>query len=198
MPVPVATISTPRVAPAALERRFQAAVAAQSDIAEHLPLLRRLADECEHVTELGLRWANGSTLAFLAAQPSVVISWDISPRAIISQPVADLVVECEESRTSFQPRVGSSLDVILELTDLLFIDTYHVHRQLEAELTRHGERARKYLIFHDTATFGRVGEDGTTPGLRAAIQDFQMNHFPLWRVHTDTDACNGLIVLVRA
>jgi hypothetical protein len=198
MPVPVATTPKPRVAPAALEQRFQAACAAQSDIAAHLPLLRTLAEACEHVTELGLRWANGSTLAFLAAQPSTFISWDLSPRAVISQMVAYLIAESEDSRTSFQPRVGSSLDVTIELTDLLFIDTYHVHRQLAAELTKHGERARRYLVFHDTATFGRVGEDGTEPGLRAAIRDFQMNHFPLWRVHTDTDVCNGLIVLERA
>lgn len=187
-----------RQAPDAIERRYLAACARPSDINEHLPLLRSLAEQCEHVTEFGLRWASGSTIAFIAAQPQVFVSWDISPRFVISQAVADLVVDAEGSRTRFEPRVGSTLDVTIELTDLLFIDTYHVARQLQAELARHGERARRFLAFHDTATFGLVGEDGSTPGLRTAIRDFQQNHFPLWRVHTDTDACNGLIVLERA
>jgi hypothetical protein len=194
----ITAVAQERSAPEALERRYAAACATPSDIHAHLPLLRELAARCEHVTEFGLRWANGSTVAFLAAQPAVVVSWDIEPRHVVAQPVADLIAEAEGGRTRFEPRVGNVLDVTIELTDLLFIDTFHVARQLEAELAHHGERARRYLAFHDTATFGRVGEDGTTPGLRDAIRDFQLNHFPLWRVHTDTDACNGLVVLERA
>lgn len=192
------TTRAARVTPAALEARYDAALKMPSDIHHHLPLLRRLAEECEHVTELGLRWANGSTLAFLAAQPEVFVSWDVNPRSVIAQAVADLVVDVEGSRTRFEPRVGDSREIHLELTDLLFIDTHHTARQLQAELARHGERARRFIAFHDTQTFGQVGEDGSTPGLRAAVRDFQMNHFPLWRVFVDTPECNGLVVLERA
>ena len=62
-------------------------------------------------------------------------------------------------------------------------------------------KVRKYLVFHDSMTFGLKGEDGSEPGLRAAIRWFQRNHaFPVWRLIEDRQFCNGLVVLgnVRA
>lgn len=195
-----------RIPSVALEEYYQTCAKTPSDINEHLPLLRELASECEHVTEFGLRWANGSTVAFLAAQPTELISYDIEPRHIVSDNVRTLVANA--GRTKFQPRCGDTLKIAIEPTDLLFIDTYHTGKQLLAELTRHvdpiANNVRKYLIFHDTKTFGLVGEDGSAPGLRTAIRQFQRLHaFPLWNaVHAkrglmDFENNNGLIVLVR-
>lgn len=193
-----------RTSPAALEEYYQRCVKEPSDINEHLPLLRELASECEHVTEFGLRWGNGSTVAFLAAQPAEFVSYDINPLHVLQQTVKDLAVN--SGRTKFQPRVGDTLKITIEPTDLLFIDSLHTAKQLLAELERHADpkdqRVRKYLIFHDTATFGMVGEDGSTPGLRTAIRQFQrLFAFPLWNaVHPkhgvmDYENNNGLIVL---
>lgn len=177
-----------------LETRFHAARARPSDINEHLPLLRSLASECDHVTEFGLRWATGSTVAFLAARPRTLVSWDMNPTAVVSQAVADLLA-CTE-RTRWQPRVGDTLEITIEETDLLFIDSYHTARHLKAELERHGHKARRYLVFHDTVTFGDRGEDGSDPGLRAAIRWFQKEHmFPLWELIEDRKNNNGLVVL---
>ena len=184
-----------RAAPDALEAVYAQAVARPSDIHEHLPLLRALAEKCEHVTELGLRWANGSTVAFLAAQPRALVSWDLDPRAVVSGRVQALLGMA--GRTRFQPRVGDTLEVEVEETDLLFFDTYHTGKHLYAELMRHGDKARKYLVFHDTITFGIVGEDGVEPGLRAAIKRFRRERWPLWRVLEDRENCNGLVVLQR-
>lgn len=191
-----------RAAPDVLEHRYAAACEAKTDIHEHLPLLRELASECEHVTEMGMRWASGSTIAFLAAQPKTLVSWDIDPFAIVSQPVADLL--CMSGATRFQPRVGNTLEISpIEPTDLLFIDTLHTYRQLKDELTRHIDPSdpsrmavRRYIVFHDTWTFGMQGEDGTTPGLRTAIHWFQKHHaFPLWKLEHDRQNNNGLVVL---
>lgn len=196
-----------RTAPAPLEEYYQRCVKEPSDINEHLPLLRELASECAHVTEFGLRWANGSTVAFLAAQPAEFISYDIDPLAVASETVRSLASNA--GRTKFQPRCGNTLSIqLIEPTDLLFIDSYHTARHLLSELERHVDplrnAVRKYLIFHDTATFGQVGEDGSTPGLRTAIRQFQKYHaFPLWNaVHAkrgvmDFENNNGLIVLTR-
>ena len=170
-----------------------------TDIVEHMPLLRQLASECEHVTEFGMRRADGSTLAFLAGQPAVLVSWDLDPFSVVSQAVLDLV--CMRGRTRFQPRVGNTLEITpIEPTDLLFIDTDHTYLQLKAELVRHADpvlnHVRKYLVFHDTVTFGDVGGDGSTPGLRAAIRWFQRCHaFPLWELIEDRKNNNGLVVL---
>lgn len=187
-----------RKPPEPLENLFNLAASQPTDINEHLPVLRKLAAECEHVTEMGMRGADGSTIAFLAAQPATLISWDLNPWSVVSNNVAALLQMA--GRTSFQPRVGDTLKIRIEPTDLLFIDTLHTAKQLKAELERHADpvedTVKKYLVFHDTKTFGEVGEDGTEPGLRAAIRWFQRNHaFPIWSLVEDLPNCNGLVVL---
>lgn len=192
---------TSRTPPEPLEALYQQAAGLPSDIGEHLPLLRQLASECERVTEFGMR-GGMSTIAFLAGQPAHLVSWDVNPRAVVSNLAAHLLGIA--GRTRFEPRVGNTLEIApIEPTDLLFIDTLHTAVQLRAELERHVDplhvNVRRFLVFHDTATFGQVGEDGTTPGLRAAIRYFQRCHaFPLWRLREDRQNCNGLVVLERA
>ena len=199
---------TDRTPPAQLEEWYQKAILPPenmtkppADIWEHLPILRELASRCEHVTEFGMREAGGSTLAFLTAQPKTFVSWDIEPWAIVSQRVSDLLYVA--GRTSFQPRVGNTLEIApIEPTDRLFIDTLHTAAQLKVELERHADPIRqavkKYLVFHDTATFGHVGEDGSSPGLRAVIRWYQKEFsFPLWTAIEDRPNNNGLVVLRR-
>lgn len=177
-----------------------------SDINEHMPTLRRLASECKHVTEFGMR-GGLSTFALLAAQPKTLISWDINPGAIVSQQSNLLLALAGE--TSFQPRVGNTLSISpIEPTDMLFIDTLHTWKQLKEELWRHvfpdhftGKclcRVKRYIVFHDTSTFGYVGEDGEQPGLLAAIEWFQRNAMPIWGVVEKYENNNGLLVLRHA
>lgn len=190
----------PRPLPEPLLTLYRAAVTTPSDIHEHLELLHTLATDCEHVTEFGMR-GGVSTVAFLAAQPAVLVSWDVNPFAVVSQRTLDLLTYA--GRTRFEPRVGDTLKIPpCEPTDLLFIDTLHTYAQLRAELARHADpvsqSVKKYLVFHDTRTFGLVGEDGTEPGLRAAIRWFQKDHaFPLWQLAEDLPNNNGLVVLKR-
>lgn len=187
------------------ERMFDVAVATPSDINEHMPLLRKLAERCDHVTEFGMRWARGSTVAFLAAQPETLISWDLDPTYITAPRVASLLQLKGDTR--FEPRTGDTLKISpIEPTDMLFIDTLHTGEQLLRELERHVDpknaSVRKYLAFHDTATFGLAGELPGTAGLRTAIRQFQKFFaFPLWKLMNldgkllDLDNNNGLIVL---
>lgn len=184
--------------PEALERHFQAASAQPSDINEHLAVLREYASRCDHVTEMGTRWANGSTIALLAGQPETFVAWDLDPRMIVSQRISDLIGM--RGRTNFQPRTGNTLEIIIEPTDMLFIDTLHTAKQLQAELIRHADpvakTVRKYLAFHDTVAFGFTDEDGGTVGLRPVIRWFQRMHAcPLWQVVVDAQNNNGLVIL---
>lgn len=184
-----------------LEAAFKELCETPSDINEHLPVLRQLAEQCEHVTEMGMR-TGVSTIAFLAAQPKTLISWDIDPNAILHP--SNILRSRLSGRTSFQPRVGDTLKISpIETTDMLFIDTLHTARQLRDELERHVDPMRmpvkKFLVFHDTVTFGMKGEDGTEPGLRAAIRWFQRCHaFPQWELLHDYQNNNGLVVLRAA
>ena len=77
----------------------------------------------------------------------------------------------------------------------LFIDTWPVCEQLETELSRHSVRVRRYLVMHDTVTFGETGEDGTR-GLIPALRAFLVDH-PEWKIVAEYANSHGLIVIRR-
>ena len=61
-----------------LQQTYDELCARPSDINEHLPTLKKYAKECEHITEMGVRWVV-STYALLMGKPKKLISYDINP-----------------------------------------------------------------------------------------------------------------------
>ncbi len=171
-----------------LEAVYRKACATPSDINEHLPLLRELASRCSRVTEFGVRSAV-STTALLAGQPDSLASYDIadSPECV--------GLKALEGATAFHFEIANSLQVDIEPTDMLFIDTVHTGEQLRAELARHHSKVTRWLVFHDTVAFGDVGEDGK-PGLAHVINEFMEQH-PEWFVYRDRINNNGLTVISK-
>src|SRR6478736_6697523 len=100
------------------------------DICEHMDTLTELAKECDHITEMGFRHG-ASACAMLKAQPKKLISYDLV-----------------KGNTEVQLIQGNTLEVQIEETDMLFIDTLHTYDQLKEELRLHGNKAKKYLVFH--------------------------------------------------
>jgi hypothetical protein len=49
--------------------------------------------------------------------------------------------------------IGNTLEVDIDETDMLFIDTLHNGDQLEKELERSASKVKKFIAFHDTTTF---------------------------------------------
>lgn len=94
-----------------------------SDINEHLPKLKEYYDKCDHVTEMGVRGCV-SLSAALHSKAKKVVAIDI------------LQVWVPES-DKLQFIHGSTLEVAIEPTDFLFIDTYHTYSQLAQELELH-------------------------------------------------------------
>jgi glycosyltransferase involved in cell wall biosynthesis len=163
-----------------------------SDIREHLETLRRLAAGCDHVTEFGTRWGT-STIAFLNGQPKVLVCYD---RECL--PVIDILQRAarDAGRTHFVFCQSDVLDVQIEETDLLFIDTWHVYEQLKQELVLHANKVRKYLVFHDTTTYGESGETPGYRGLWPAIEEFLQEN-PHWTLAARLTHNNGLTILER-
>ena len=165
-----------------------------SDIYEHMPTLHRYAKECSHVTELGVRDVV-STWAWLDAKVSTIRCYDLF------DPPLDNLLEAYlfalENKLDFSFTRADVLSVQLEPTELLFIDTWHVYRQLKQELSLHGLVASKYMIFHDTTTYGRVGEDGSKLGLQDAIDEW-LHYNNAWRIREIYTNNNGLTILERA
>lgn len=164
-----------------------------SDINEHLPTLANYASECEHITEMGVRYIV-STYALLMGKPKKMISYDI--HMCNWEPVRDLVKE----DTDFQFLVGNTLEIEIEPTDLLFIDTLHNYTQLTKELELHAKKVSKYIIFHDTTSFETVGESYTgkpEKGIWLAIQEFLQRN-PQWVLKERFTNNNGLTIIEKA
>lgn len=176
-----------------LQEIYEGLCITTSDINEHLPTLKKYAEECEHITEMGVRWVV-STYALLMGKPKKMISYDIN--GIHWDAIRNMVKE----DTDFTFEVADTTDLVIEETDLLFIDTWHVYEQLKKELELHANKARKYLIFHDTTAFEYIGEtitgDNVYVGLWPAIEEFlEVN--PHWELHERFTNNNGLTILKR-
>jgi predicted O-methyltransferase YrrM len=177
----------------ALRASYQYAVRKSSDINEHLPMLSFLAEQCDHVTEFGVRTGE-STLAFLhglrGKYSARLRSYDINDDYGVRQAYAPL------TKTDWVFVTASTLTIPkIEPTDLLFIDTLHSYTQVSQELALHGDQAKRWIAFHDTDTFGNVGEDGNE-GIGKAILEF-MDARPEWRVVYHSHRNNGLTVIER-
>lgn len=162
--------------------RFHQAVEKESDIHEHLETLRTYALRCNHVTEFGVREGE-STKAFLSA-PVTLRSYDLYK----SNYVDNLFRIAKEADKDVKYIIDDVTRIDIESTDLLFIDTYHLYDQLKAELARHGNNARKYIIFHDTKN--------AQSELAPAILEFMADN-PHWQIELNKINNNGLLVLKR-
>lgn len=130
-----------------------------------------------------------STRAFLYAQPEALLCYDIQHFPTVAEVLMPI-----KGRTDLRFIQADTTKIEIEETDLLFIDTLHTYAQLKKELELHGNKARKYLVFHDTETFGEVGEDGRAPGLNAAIYEF-FDKNPQWVSIERHRNNNGLTIL---
>ena len=146
-----------------------------SDINEHLPTLCKYASMCDHVTEFGVRSVI-STFALLAGSPKMMVSYDI-------EDICMDALELEAKGTvRFRFLQGDTTKITISPTDLLFIDTLHNYRQLNTELELHASKVGKYIIMHDTTTFGEIGESYKglpEKGLWLAIEEFLVKN-PKW------------------
>jgi len=176
------------------ERKYVELCGTPSDTNEHLPTLQNYASQCHHVTELGVR-KGVTTWAFLASTAKVLLSVDINYPEEYGGSMAEMKKAAEEVGKEFRFVLADDLNVELEETDMLFIDTLHVYRHLKAELSLHAGRARRFIVIHDTETFGIVGADGGT-GLFNAIHEFLVSHKE-WRIKEIFKNNNGLTILER-
>jgi hypothetical protein len=179
----------------ALEERYARLCAEPSDVNEHLPTLRRLAEECDVVVEFGT-WLCVATTALAIGARRKFISCD----HLIWGDVEEIKrhIELIESLAGAKfefVKANTAEPGIFDSCDMLFIDTLHNYRQLTAELAAHGNKARKYLVMHDTTTYGEAG-DICPKGLRPAIDEFLAAN-PHWKLHAVYENNNGLTVLKR-
>ncbi len=175
-----------------------------SDINQHLETLYILGKECSHITEMGVRGVS-STWPLVYSRPDKMISYDIKKNSNIDE----VINLCDEYLINYSFQEKDVLEIEIEPTELLFIDTLHTYNQLSKELEIHSKKVSKYIVLHDTTHFGRIDEviyshasdtikksQTTKQGLMTAIEDFLLTEFgqswEIFRVYTNN---NGLTIL---
>ena len=149
----------------------------KSDIHQHLPTLKEYSSKCDTVTEFGVR-RGVSTCALLLGKPKKLTCYDINKHSKL--PLDKYKQFSIQNNIDFSFNLTDVLLTKIEETELLFIDTFHTYTQLSRELYLHGGMVSKYIIFHDTFTFGEVGEDNKSPGLSKAITEFLDINLDWW------------------
>lgn len=187
-----------------LNEKYEEKCNTPSDINQLLPTLRKYASECTHVTEMGVRTIV-STYALLAglqdkfsqsALSGYLNSIDLYHPKEHGGNLEEAEAIADKANVNFKFIQGSTLELDIYPTDMLFIDTLHVYGQLLGELERHSGKVRKYIAMHDTTTFGMRGEDKNQLGLWYAVEEFLQSH-PEWKIKEKLEYCNGLTILER-
>lgn len=170
------------------------------NINDHLPLLHWLSTESEGVTEFGVDKGVAAS-ALIAGQElrksNMQNGWyrgyDVNKlcgnylkRFKNCLVRSDIEIEfVNKSTTTIQP---------IEPTDLLLIDTEHNEDTIRKELMLHAVSVRKWIVLHDTVTFGEEGENKSGFGILFGIEDLLTDD---WQLKYDSPRNNGLAVFER-
>ena len=205
---------------AAIER---GELAPNSQMRNYIRVLQKYAQGCEHITEMGVAVVC-SSWAFLSAKPKRMVSVDIDEKC----PVQEIEQVAKQMGINYEFIVGDTNHGVTatlggltpfnsnythngkpvphytsEKTDLLFIDTYHRYESLKKELELHADKAKKYIILHDTISFtpgkhpqSQCGEGGDMKGLLPAVEEFLAAN-PHWVTEHHYDDWPGLYIMKR-
>lgn len=188
-------------------KKYVELVNTPSDINEHLPTLKKYAEECEVIVEMGVRWVV-STWALLAGNPKKLTSLDLYNPSKFGGNIDEVYKAADDANVEFEFIEQDSLNYDMEDCDLLFIDTWHDFLQLKKELYRHHSKVKKYIILHDTVSYAFTNEDlivsgdhsksetNLPKGLVPAIEEFLMwnKNWVIWEKRENN---NGLTVLKK-
>lgn len=199
-----------------LKNRYEQLCIQQSDINEHLPVLKYYAEMCDSILETGVRgcvssWALCYGLLKNNGQKYILLNditeCDIKDLLNVTNNINNITVDYKWC---------NNLDLVLDRKfDLVFIDTWHVYGQLKRELNKFAPITNKYIIMHDTTVDEFTGESircysnidqqildtGFTreeieKGLKYAIDDFLQQNSN-WIVCEKLVNNNGLTILQK-
>jgi hypothetical protein len=173
-----------------LEEIYQQKCSQENDIFQHLPTIRRIAEQCDSIIELGVR-SIVSTWALLAGKPQSIISVDIHHPLYYYEydPTGcnlDLVSKVAKENGIFFSFLQQDSRIRIGSCDLILFDTLHTREHLAAEIWVHRAGVRKYMIFHDTETF----KDELMP----VIEEFVLKN-EAWYIYEKFFNNNGLTIL---
>lgn len=210
-----------------LEKKIESISKKPSDINEHILNMIEYAKECSHITEMGVRGIISTWAWLYALSPKEedvtplkkiyywfhtkifrkkLVSYDIQNPEKFNASIQDVYDTSDFYKINFEFHEKNVLDIEIEKTDLLFLDTWHSYKQLKAELELHSDKVKKYIIFHDTTSYAdrdehfykEWGEEWQPEGIGIwrAIEEF-LNSSKNWQLYKRYTNNNGLTVIKR-
>ena len=191
-----------------LEKKVDELFLTPSDINEHFPAIIKYGQQCDSIIEMGVR-SICSTWAWLACNPKNGLhSYDIHNPTKFGGDLQSVIDTAEAYEIKFKFTEASVLEIDIEPTDLLFLDTWHAYDQLKAELTRHHKQVKKYICFHDTTTYAHHNEPTTSEhdfkgnltqgkGLWDAVSEFLEEYSNEWELVERFTNNNGFTIIKR-
>jgi hypothetical protein len=164
-----------------------------SGISDELPMLLKYGCLVDEIIEFGVREGR-STTAWLMSRPKTLISYEKVHNGVFLEGRYKRWAKRQD--TNFQYVIANVLAVEIPETDLLFIDTLHTYGQLSRELELHANKARQYILLHDTVAYGKKSEKKKGRGLRPAINEFLARE-GAWYIKEEYKTKSGLTVLAR-
>lgn len=175
-----------------LDNCFEKAKAEHTDMQGHMDVIKSYAGQSATIAEFGV-YDCTSTWALLAGRPQQLTSYDIARRAEVD----DVERVAASSGLSFKFVLADSTAVDIGKVDLLFIDSLHTYGHLAKELAIHAKNVNKWIIMHDTVTFGHQDQPDWSnpgPGLWPAVEEFLAAN-KSWKIHEHFTHFHGLTVL---
>lgn len=179
-----------------------------SDINEHFPAIIKYGSECDHITEMGVRGVY-STWAWLACNPkNGLYSYDLYNPIKWGGDLQSVIDTATSYGIKFQFTEADVTKIVIEPTDLLFIDTWHCYDQLKLELSLHASKVKKYICFHDTTTYAHINEPLTSDhnweekitsgkGIWDALNEFLNENNNAWELIERFTNNNGFTIIKR-
>jgi len=201
-----------------LKKTYEFKCKKPSDINQHLPTLKKYANQCQTIFETGVRGVVSSWALLLGLvennQPNKLLYLnDISPCKIEE---LEKVASQVGVKIKYQWKNNLELEFDDQQTfDMVFIDTWHVYAQLKRELAKFSQITNKYIVMHDTTVDEWQGEtircrmnpdkqvkmsgfpkEEILRGLWPAIEEF-LKENPQWKLKERFTNNNGLTILEK-
>lgn len=177
-----------------LDEMYNTVCRTSGPLSKHCPKIYEIAKKCHHITELAIK-TDEVAISILATKPSKfhIYRENKAPLEEIKKKIEKIVPK----NTELKLYLGQSLDLQIELTDMLVINTFHAATRLKTELLKHAGNVNRYIVFPSIYAFAKRGEDGSVPGPVDAILDF-IKENPEWSICYKTKRSSGIIIIERS
>lgn len=184
---------------------------------QHFSTFYHFGTKCKRIVEMGV-WQAVSSWAWVACDPSYLRLVDV--QKVPGGQHDEIEEEAKKMGMDFKFEIGDTGHgaifknqkiaerelskrgnvsevpnyIMDDNIDLLYIDSYHSYTQVKAELELHAHKVNKYLVFHDTETFGETHDYDGDLGLNPAIREYIAEHPEWYYIHKVSygDGCTVL------